>query len=495
VDYDLVLHDVRLVNTQDVRPATVAVTAGRVAAVLPAGQRVTGRTHVDAAGLHLLPGLVDTHVHLRAPARPDRETFTTGTAAAAAGGVTTVCEMPTSDPPVNTGARLIHRADALAPHALVDYALYGGAAWENRDEVAAMAAGGAIGFKTWLHAPTPSREAEFTGLSCTDAGRLREVMATVARTGLVHALHCEHEQILAVAQAEALRRGGAPGAVHAASRPLVAEDASVATVLALAADTGDRIQPVHLSSPTAVALAAQARARGVDVTVETCPHYLTLTEETLLSYGPWAKCNPPLRSAATVESLWEEVRQGRVDVIGTDHCPYHPDEIAAGQHDIFASPPGLPGLETMLPLLLTAVAAGRIELPDVVRLTAARAAEIFDLPNKGRIAEGADADMVLVDIDRTRTFHAQGLSKAAANAVFLEGTELVGGVVSTWSRGRQVFDDGRIIGTPGMGKFVHPDKARVADRLAGFEQTADRGRVDPPARHRDPDALFTDRLH
>lgn len=467
VEYDLVLHDVRLVSAQDVRPATVAVSAGRVAAVLPAGQRVAASAHVDGGGgLHLLPGLIDTHVHLRAPARPDRETFESGTAAAAAGGVTTVCEMPTSDPPVNTGARLADRAAAVAAHAYVDYTLYGGAAWENRDEIAAMAAAGAVGFKTWLHAPNPSREEEFDGLSCTDAGRLREVMATVAGTGLVHALHCEHEQILAVAQAEARRHGGGPGAVHAASRPLVAEDASVSTVLALAADTGARIQPVHLSSPTAVALAAQARARGVDVTVETCPHYLSLTEEALLDHGPWAKCNPPLRSAANVEALWDELRHGRVDVIGSDHCPYLAEEIAAGERDIFASPPGLPGLETTLPLLLTAVAAGRVSLPDLVRLTATRAAEIFDLPAKGRIAPGADADMVLVDTDARWTFHARGLSKAAANATYLEGRQLTGRVVGTWSRGRHVFDDGRIAGTPGMGRFLRPDEAQVAARKA-----------------------------
>jgi allantoinase len=466
VEYDLVLHDVRLVSTKDVRPATVAVAAGRVAAILPAGQRVAAATHVDAAGLHLLPGLVDTHVHLRAPARPDRETFESGTAAAAAGGVTTVCEMPTLDPPVNTGARLTERAGALAAHALVDYALYGGAAWENRNEVAAMAAAGAVGFKTWLHAPNPERKAEFAGLSCPDAGMLREVMAMVAATGLVHALHCEHEQILAVARDEARRSGGTPGAVHAASRPLVAEDASVATVLALAADTGARVQPVHLSSPTAVALAAQARARGVEVTVETCPHYLSLTEEALLDHGAWAKCNPPLRDAATVEALWEKVRHGHVDVIGSDHCPYRPDEIAAGQWDIFASPPGLPGMETTLPLLLTAAAEGRIGLPDIVRLTAARAAEIFDLPAKGRIAEGADADLVLIDTGHRWTFHARGFSKAAGNAVYLEGAEMVGRVVGTWSRGRNVFDDGRIAGTPGLGRFVRPDMARVAARRA-----------------------------
>lgn len=466
MDYDLVLHDVQLVGADGVRRATVAVADGRVADVLDADALVPAAEHIDAGGLHLLPGLVDTHVHLRAPARPDRETFRTGTAAAAAGGVTTICEMPTSDPPVNSGSILARRAVELAPDALVDYALYGGAAWENRREIAAMAEAGAVAFKTWLHAPAPGREAEFLGLSCPDTGQLHEVMREVARTDLVHALHCEHEQILTVAGEAARQQHGVPGAVHAAARPQVAEDVSVATVLALAASTGARVQPVHVSSAESVVLAAEARARGVQVTVETCPHYLQLDEKTLFEYGPWAKCNPPLRNAATVERLWEELRAGRVDVIGTDHCPYRPEEIATGEEDIFVSPPGLPGLETMLPILLTAAHDGHLTLPDVVRLTSTRAAEIFDLPGKGRISPGADADLVLVDTTSPWTFRPDGFSKAAPNATFLEGTRFTGRVVTTFSRGRRVFDAGHIVGDPGHGRFVRPDPARVAGRRA-----------------------------
>jgi allantoinase len=374
--------------------------------------------------------------------------------------------MPTSEPPVNSGSILTQRAVELQPAALVDYALYGGAAWENRREIAAMAAAGAVAFRTWLHAPAPGREAEFLRLSCPDAGQLHEVMREVARTGLVHALHCEHEQILTVAGEAARQQHGVPGAVHAAARPQIAEGASVATVLALAAATGVRAQPVLVSSAESVVLAAEARARGVQVTIETCPHYLQLDEKALFEFGPWAKCNPPLRSAATVERLWDELRAGRVDVFGTDHCPYRPEEIATGEEDIFRSPPGLPGLETMLPILLTAAHDGYLTLPDVVRLTSTRAAEIFDLPAKGRIAPGVDADFGLVDTTSSWTFRPEGFSKAAPNATFLGEIRFTGRVVTTFSRGRRVLDGGHIVGDLGHGRFVRPDRARVAGRRA-----------------------------
>jgi allantoinase len=457
--FDVVIEGANVVTVDGIRRADVAIDGERISAVLSPGTRPGARRRIDASGLHMLPGLIDTHVHIRDPARPDRETFTSGTAAAAVGGITTVCEMPTSEPPVNTGERLRARAAAVAPRALVDFAMYAGAAHSNLDAVGDLARAGAVAFKTWLHSPAAGREAEFDGLSCPDTGELVEVMRAVASTGLVHALHCEHDEILKQAAYRARRDGGTPGATHAASRPLLAEDASVALVLALAENTGSRIQVVHVSSPRAVRRIAEARRSGIKATVETAPHYLTLTDEQLLEYGPFAKCNPPLRDAGTVEELWRCVQEGLIDVIGSDHCPYLREELMAGERDIFASPPGLPGLETMLPSLLTSVAQGRITLPHLVSLTSTRAAELFSLKQKGHIGAGYDADLVLVDLTSRWTYEPDsGVSKAASNARYFKGQEFTGRTVATWLRGREIYADDRLLVDPGTGRFVAPSR-------------------------------------
>ncbi|MGH9195649.1 MAG: dihydroorotase, partial [Acidimicrobiia bacterium] len=388
--FDALIKGGQVVTSRGVRSATIAIRNESIADILPPDSAPPARQVIDAEGLHVLPGLIDTHVHVRDPARPDRETFETGTSAAAAGGITTICEMPTSDPPVNTARRLRERAARLEPKALVDFCLYAGAGIENLNEIDKMAAAGAIAFKTWLHSPAPGREAEFKGLSCPSMESLPEVMRAVANTGKVHALHCEHDDVLAEAYETAKNSSAAPGLKYASTRPIAAEDAAVRQALDIAEQIGGRIQVVHTSSPSAVRQIVEARKNGLNATIETCPHYLRFTEETLGEYGPFAKCNPPLRSARTVEELWKHVSNGDIDVIGTDHCPYLPEELEAGNEDIFTSPPGLPGLETMLPILLTAVAEQRLTLPQLVTLTSTRAAEIFGLTKKGRIEAGAD---------------------------------------------------------------------------------------------------------
>lgn len=453
--YDVIIEGATLISGSGRKRADLAITGERISAVLTPGEHRSARTVVDAHGLMILPGLIDTHVHLRDPARPDRETFESGTAAAASGGVTTICEMPTSDPPVNSADRLLKRAETVQSRALVDFALYGGAGPENIDEIPRMARAGAIAFKTWLHAPAKGREQEFIGLSCPRAEDLPMVMSAVASTGLRHALHCEDEEVLKDATREIRGMISSPGIIYALSRPVSAEDSAVLRALHIAKENGARVQIVHVSSPSAVRLVDEAKRLGVDATTETCPHYLALTEQALKTYGSFAKCNPPLRPESAVEELWHYLQEGRIDVIGSDHCAFLPSELAAGNEDIFCSPPGLPGLDTMLPVLLTAVDEGRLRLEDVARLTSHRAAQIFGLRTKGVLRREFDADFVIVDPDEKWVYNpARSFSKAGVNAVYFKNHLFTGRVKQTWARGRQVFDGERITGTLGAGHFI-----------------------------------------
>ena len=446
-----------VVTGEAIYPATVAIREGRIAAVVDPTEQVTASDYIDATGLHILPGLIDTHVHLRDPARPDREDFISGTSAAAAGGITTILEMPISEPPTHSGKILTERSRQVQPRALVDFALYGAAAHDNLAEIPAMAEAGAIAFKTFLTASPPGRASEFIGLSCPNVGDLASVMSTVAGTGLLHCFHCEQNDLLEMYEQKMIAAGRGDGLAHADSRPPIVEDVSVANVLALAADIGGRVQIVHISSPRAVQLTKEAKARGVPVTVETCPQYLFLTFDALREHSAFAKCNPALRSAEEVDALWAYLLDRTIDVVGSDHAPYHPSEKEKGLENVFKAPAGMPGLEPMLPLMLTAVNQGRLTLPQVARLMSERAAEIFRLPGKGHIAADYDADLTLVDMTADWTFDRHHcFTKAKDNMRAYHGRAMRGRVISTLVRGVTIYHQGKITAQPGHGQFLRP---------------------------------------
>ena len=467
---DLVISGGTLVTARGERAGAVAIDGERIVAVGPDHGMPSARETIDATGLHVLPGVIDTHVHLRDPGRTEREDWLTGTRAAAAGGITTILEMPIAIPPVHTAQILAARAAHVQPRSIVDFALYGGASGDNLDEIDAMAAVGAVAFKTFRTRPVPGREAEFVGICCPDAGQMLRVMERTARTGLLHVVHCEEQQILDAFAALVRAAGGADGFAHARSRPEVAEAASVAQTIAMARATGARLQIAHMSSQAAVDLVAEAKRAGLPVTAETCPHYLVLDEEVLFRWGPFAKCNPPLRPRQTQERLWDAVRTGLVDVLGTDHSPFLADEKAPFVENIWDAPPGFPGLEEFLPLMLTAVHHGRLSLPQLVRLTSENAARLFGLERKGRLAEGADADLVLVDLRAEWDHdHTRLQTKARALARIYDGLRFRGRPVMTLVRGRVVMRHGEIVGEPGWGRWITPTAGpgeAVGDPLA-----------------------------
>jgi allantoinase len=448
-----------------VEPAAVAIRNGRIAALLDPAARPPAQEVIDATGLHLLPGLIDTHVHTRHPGVAAREDFESGTAAAAAGGITTLFEMPISKVPTNSADAVRARVNAMTPQALIDFALYGGAGHDNLDRIAGQADAGVVAFKTFLQPPPGARLDEFAGLWCTDISRLPDVMRRVAATGLRHCFHCEYAPLFQKQQARLEAIGRRRGRAHAESRPPIVEELAVAMVLAFAEETGAAVGVVHGSSARSAALVDAARKCGVNATIETCPPYLWFTDEALERLGAFAKCNPPLRSADEVARLWGAIRAGEIDYVGTDHSPFLAEEKAAAADNIFEAPPGLCGLEMMAPLMLTAVCDGRLTLPRMVELCATRAATLFHLPGKGRIAPGADADLTLVDLHaRWRYDSRQARTRSRANMVIYDGLALQGRVISTFVRGVRVFSDGAIVTAPGHGRFVRP--ARPAAQAA-----------------------------
>jgi allantoinase len=407
-------------------PADVAVDCGRVVA-LGRELGLTARETIDARGLHVLAGAVDAHVHFNEPGRTDWEGWATGTAAAAAGGTTCVVEMPlNAHPPTVDGESFGRKLAAATASAVVDFALWGGLVPGNVTRMHELAELGVVGFKAFMC------QSGIDDFAAADENTLTEGMAEAARLGLPVAVHAEDPALLQ----EPTGRGWRD---FAASRPPEAELSAIAHVIELAAAAGCSLHVVHVSTGRGIHLVAEARRRGVDVTCETCPHYLLLSEDDLDSLGAVAKCAPPLRSAADREELRAQLEASAIDFVASDHSPARP-WMKEGD-DAFAVWGGISGCQSLLPLALTE------DIP--LELVTARPAARFRLPGKGRLEPGADADFVLVERDARVELRAKDLHYRHRQSPYV-GRTMHGRIVGTWLRGRPV-----VPGEP-SGRFVQP---------------------------------------
>ena len=452
--FDLLIKNGTHISGEGEAPMDIAIQDGKVAALLTPGQDVAADHVVDAAGLHVFPGIIDGHCHMRDPGRMEREDFWTGTQAAAAGGITTACEMPISIPPVHTADILLQRAETVQPRALIDFALYGTAGYENIDDIQKLAEAGAVAFKTYLHPAEPGREKEFTGIICPDSSTQYEAMKAVAQTGRRHCLHCETNELIVMFTKQMEASGRSDGLVHTDSRPAVCEDSSVALSLSIGASVDASMVICHMSSAGAVQLVKEAKARGVDVVAETCPTYIFLSDEYLTKFGPYAKNNPPLRSEENRQRLWEYINDGTIDYIATDHSPWRPESKDGG---IFTANSGIASFDMFMPLMIDAINRGIISYGRAATMLSEKPAEVFMLKEKGHLRPGYDADFVLIDMNGEFVFDKRNsYSKAGETMHIFDGMKLSGKIQSTWVRGTKVHEQGKTVGQSGHGKFVRP---------------------------------------
>lgn len=443
---DLILKNAKVyLEDRFVEGISVGVQAGRIAAIAAPECMPEGAQTLDLTGEYLIPGTIDTHMHVRDPGHTERGTFYTETMAAAAGGVTTILEQPISVPPQHNVEILERRIARAEAQCVVDFAFYGAAGGEYLEDIAQLAADGRIvAYKTFLHAPPEGREQEFQGLTMADDAQLYAGMQELAKTGLFCAFHAENNDMIAANIRRLRAEGRVSPEYHCVSRPTVAEVTSVERILNFVRETGARVEIAHVSCPEVMELLRQAKKDGLPVYVETCPHYLFLTEEDMVKFGPYAKCNPPVRSRAQAEKLWDYINDGTVDYMGSDHSPFLVEEKTRGLKDIFAAAAGFPGADLRLPLMLDAVAEGRTTLEKVVELLSVNPARCFGLyPTKGTIQVGADADFTLFRMDRhTVVDKARNYSHARDIAIPYDGRELKCAVTGTIVRGRAVMRDG-----------------------------------------------------
>ncbi|WP_308799289.1 allantoinase AllB [Streptomyces sp. UH6] len=427
---ELVVRSTRVVTPEGIRAAQVHVRGQVITAVLAHDAPVPpGALLEDVGDLAVLPGLVDTHVHVNDPGRAHWEGFRSATRAAAAGGVTTLIDMPLNSlPPTTTPHHLEIKREAARGRVHVDVGFWGGAVPDNTGRLRPLHEAGVFGFKAFL---SPSGVEEFPEL---DRGRLARAMAAIAAFDGLLIVHAEDPHRLA----EAPQRGGPRYADFLASRPRHAEDGAIAQVLELARETRARVHILHLSSSDALPLIAAARADGVRVTVETCPHYLTLTAEEVPDGASEFKCCPPIREAANQDLLWKGLADGTVDCVVTDHSPSTADLKTT---DFATAWGGISGLQLSLSAVWTEARRRGHGLGDVVRWMSAHTAALAGLDRKGAVAAGRDADLVALDPDASFTVDAAGLQHRNPVTAYA-GRTLQGVVRATWLRGRRIYLDG-----------------------------------------------------
>jgi allantoinase len=439
--------------------ADVGIAKGRIAALaLPGCLQEAART-IDASGMLVLPGAIDVHFHSRTPAYPERGDFYTETRAAAAGGVTTVLEMPISKPGCATPETFRNRRRLVEEQAIIDVALFGAPGTLNRADVLGMVEEGAIAFKIFMHRPVLGREDEFIGICLTEDEELYQTLALVKETGRRLVAHCESDSMLEAGLARIKAEGRTDLQAHMDSRPPVVEAMGVARLLALAEDLDVPVHVAHVSSTRALQVIRRFQRDGVDVSAETCPHYLFFTEDDYLRLGPYAKYNPPIRTTDDQRSLWQGLADGIISVVTSDHATYLVEEKERHRDQPWLIPSGGPGVQTLLPMMLTAALQGRLSVEQVVRLISAEPARLFGLEGrKGAIEPGLDADLCVYD-PRPQTVMTRDkmLSKARDVEKLYDGMPLQGEVTATVSGGRIVYREGQILAEKGSGRFISPD--------------------------------------
>jgi allantoinase len=399
----------------------------------------SSREEIDATNLSVYPGVIDSHVHFNEPGRTDWEGFKTGSAAAAAGGTTVIFDMPlNSHPPTIDGPSLDAKRTAAEGNCFVDFGLWGGLVPGNLNELEVLRDRGVVGLKAFM-CNSGIDDFPYVTLSI-----LREGMNRAAELDLLVAVHAESQEMTARLTSERVSTGKTHVRDFLGSRPIEAELDAIKAAVDLAQETNCRLHIVHVSAGRGVKIVAQARASGVDVTCETCPHYLLLTDDEMEKFGPVAKCAPPLRTAEDQRELWATIPD--VTTIGSDHSPCPPE--MKERKNFFEVWGGISGVQHLLPLL-----AEKIPHDQLAGLTSFNVAERFRIPNKGGITVGNDADLTLLDLTRTEAVTPISLHFRHKQSPYL-GRKLPR-VVRTILRGQTIYSDGKVRSQP-TGHLIRP---------------------------------------
>lgn len=447
-NYDLIIRGGKLVKENEVKNLDIGIVEGKIVEL---SEEISGdaKEEIDAKGKYIFPGGYDCHVHFNEPGRTDWESLWTGSSALAAGGMTSFTDMPLNSTPVTTNAKNFDlKLEAAKKNSLVDYSFWGGLTPQNLDNLEELAEKGVMGFKAFT---CFSGLDEYEGV---DDWTLYRGMEIAAKLGLPVLVHAENKDITNKLTEKFQREEKTSYRDFLNSRPEITEIEAIQRIILFAEETKCKAHIVHVSTGRGVRMVDEARKRGVDVSCETVPQYLSLTGDDLEYLGGKGKCTPPLRSKETLEDLWEELLKGKIDLVCSDHSP-SPMSLKRDEN-FFKIWGGISGCQSTRNVLLTEGYHKRdLGLSEIANLTAKNPAKLFNVKSKGQIEIGFDADFALVDLNEEFTLKSEDLFYMHKDVSPFVGMDFKGKIERTILRGNTIFKDGKIISQP-IGKFLRP---------------------------------------
>ncbi len=451
---DLVIKNGTVVTPENTFDGGVAIHDEKFVAIGTNDSLPEGTREIDAKGKHILPGLIDGHVHFREPGMTHKEDFGTGSRSAVAGGITCVVDMPNTIPPVTHPEQVEEKKKLAEEKSLLDFALLGVVVQTNADQILPMARVGAVGYKIFF--------GETIGnLPFPDDGVCQDVFRNIAESRLPLCIHAENRQIMYHHLNRIKEEGKTDPVNWESTRPAICEAESVHHALFFAETFGTKMHVLHMSSKQAAGMVRDAKARGLRITAETGPHYLLREPKDMEKVGPLLKMNPPVRTRDHGEVLWDGLLNGYVDMIATDHSPHTLEEKGADADGNMLKPAiwdcisGFCGVETAVPLILTEVNKGRMSLNHYVRVASENPAKVWQIyPQKGALRVGSDGDVTIVDMDKEGAIDIHKLH-SKNNPSPWHGWKVKGMPVTAIVRGHVQMQDGEPVGEP-IGRMVYP---------------------------------------
>lgn len=440
---DTVLYNAKVYTSKGIVKAGIAINDGRIVKVAKEPNLPKASVKLNLNGCLVLPGLIDSHVHLRDQQLAYKEDFLSGTSAAAAGGVTTVIDMP-NNKPVTMNVQSLRTRIKLAEERIVVNVAFNSAFPETTKEIREIVHEDAVGFKLYLLQ-------QIGGINIDDEKALQQAFKTVAELMVPIAVHAEDKTIIEEAMEKMRQKKQEDLDAFLEVHPIAAEVEAISRVVRLARRSGAHVHVCHVSSEAGLTRLLKAKNEGLNITCEVTPHHLLLTRQALKKFGNLALETPPLRTKRDVNALWQALEKSSIDTIASDHAPHSIEEKQASS--VWDVKLGIAGLETTLPLMLTQMNKGRLTIPQLVHLTCEKPAEIFRLSDRGRLIKDCSADVVVVDLNREHKIDASRFNSKAKFSPF-DGLKVKGMPVKTFVNGQLVMDEGEIVAKPRAGQIL-----------------------------------------